>query len=225
MENKRNSFNRQTEQFYDFWAKRDPSFSQDVPKPDSLYFFARCTALAPDMPVTIPAYCQSVQYAAGYIKYMFLGWVGMYSLLTDEQYDNFYEKGSFEDGVATLMDINEIIKSGKRKTAITDDIKKKFLEIINICDSVFETEDKKSCIEKLCNAVKLCNRYFYNERFEKEIGYVFYINFFDGISKAECYLKPYMINPHYHNVSKLISEEEWDESQTQYMDEFIASII
>lgn len=134
--------------FYNYWENKEFTPKVELPAPDSYYFILDWAAPFSNRPDTLITYGKDVFFAAGYIKYLALGLVGMHALLTDEQYDDFYEGVSG----APMMDVDEILEKGKRKNLITWKVKAQIIAIKRICEQVFL---KKTRLNKLNCCAKL----------------------------------------------------------------------
>lgn len=167
--------------FYDYWENREFTPKDELPTPDSYYFIFDWQAPFTKRPDALITYGTDIFFAAGYIKYLALAQIGMYALLTDEQYDDFYESISG----FSLMDIDEILENGKRKSFIAWKVRDQIIEIKEICEKIFFEIDRDKQNELLSSAVELFNKYFGDRVFRKVTGYGTRLTIHLGVKNAK----------------------------------------
>ena len=208
--------------FYNYWENREFTPKGELPTPDSYYFIFDWPGPFLSRPDTLVTYGKDIFFAAGYIKYLALGQIGMYSLLTDKQYDDFYEKVSG----APMMDIDEILEKGERKILITWKVKAQIIAIKKTCEQIFFEEDRTKQDELLRRAVELFNEYFGNPTFKRVTGYGAHLAIHCGIKNAKAdllrLLRRFVLSA---PAMELFEKEQWTDADANNMARLLNLIV
>ena len=208
--------------FYNYWENREFIPKGELPAPDSYYFILEWQAPCSNRPDALITYGKDIFFAAGYIKYQALAQVGMHILLTDEQYDDFYESVSG----APLMDIDEILKISKKNRVIWVKVNAQISIIKEICDKIFFEKDRSKQEELLRKAVKLFNEYFGDPEFRKATGYGAHLTIHKGIKNAKDdflrRLKRFILGV---PEMELFEKDIWNDADAKNMDRLLNLIV
>lgn len=149
---------------YEYWQDKDIwAFEGQLDK-NSL-----CIEFSSGEPLTLnkKTYCNDPKFAAGYLKYIVLGDAAYMMLLTDSEWDKYLDRNDTALENNYIPDIDYLLNIIIRNCSNKNSVMYLFEEMVELCDKVFLAKSKKTSVELLMKACKVCNLHFENKIFPK----------------------------------------------------------